>query len=467
MHSSAVKRLSELISANMNRNINLLILAYVFPPALGSGSFRPLSFANNLQLLGLGVYVLTASDYRFDDSAIDQTLCEKLNPRVEVHRAPRYRSPKECLLRMKKYFTSTGNKSTSRLRDTNNPERSSSSAKVFDSIRTVLTDLLSYPDNQIGWALAAFMLGRKLIRDKHIDIVLATGGPWSCILTAILLKKVSRVPVVLDFRDPWVSNPNALNHSATFRSLDGLMEAFCVKHCDAVIANTEELRRDFLDRYPWLDSTKIHTITNGFDSLYTSQARRNEKFTITHAGVFYLSRNPKQFLLAIREMIVEARIPHDRIQVNFVGTLEINDEELAPLFSDEHLKNVVRIVPFVSHDIALQIQSMSDVLMLIQPDFPLQVPRKLFEYLAFQRPILAITEQSGATASTIRKAGVGIVVSNEVSEIRDAILNLYQRWIHSTRTESPQAQLLQFNNSLLADKLRIVLEGVLAERMGS
>lgn len=445
----------------MNRKINVLVLAYVFPPALGSGSFRPLSFANNLQMLGLSVYVLTASDYGLDDSAIDQTLCKKLDPLVEVHRARRYRSPREFLLKMRKYFTSTGNKSTSGLRDTNTSTRSSSFPKVSGSMRTVMAELLSYPDNQIGWAPAAFKLGRKLVRDKRIHVVFATGGPWSCLVTAILLKKVSGVPVVLDFRDPWVSNPNALNRSPTFRSLNRLTEAFCVKHCDALIANTEELRRDFLDRYPWLDSTKIHTITNGFDSLYPAQVRRNEKFTITHAGVFYLTRNPTRFLLAIREAIVETHIPHDKIQVNFVGALEVDDKELTSLIADEHLKNVVRMIPSVSHDIALQYQSMSDVLMLIQPNLPLQVPRKLFEYLAFQRPILAITEQSGATASTIRKAGTGIVVRNEVPEIKDAILNLYQRWIHSTRTETSQDQLLQFNNSRLANKLRNVLENAI------
>lgn len=435
------------------------MIAYVFPPALGSGAFRPLSFANNLQTRGFNVHVLTASNYNLDNSAIDQTLCDKLDPHVEVHRARRYRSPAELLLRIRECFKSK-KKQTALVHETSISPSTANHRKVFDSIRATIIELLSYPDNQIGWAPASYVLGKKLIREKKIDIVFVTGGPWSCLLTATLLKISCGIPVVLDFRDPWVSNPSNDNRPETIRKLNKLMEAFCVRNCDAIIANTEELRQDFLIRYSLLNPVKVQTIGNGFDFLYPLQDRPNDRFTVTHAGVFYLNRNPKEFLLAIRQLISEGFISVDKIQINFVGALLVDDEEVSALLSGKYLRDVVRIVPSVSHDKALEFQSASDVLLLVQPNFPLQVPRKLFEYLALQRPILAITEQSGATAGMIRKADVGLVVSNEISEIKCALWNMYQRWSSSTKTEMSKDKLLQFSNSFLTDKLGNILENI-------
>lgn len=443
----------------MNRKINLLMIAYVFPPALGSGTFRALSFANNLRQRGFRVHVLTASDYTLDNSAVDTTLCEKLDPQVEVYRARRYRSPKEFLLKFRDRLRQGGKKSPIAKHAAGTSPGRPSRLKFLNEVMGAMVELFSYPDNQIGWASAALLIGRRVIRERDIDVVFATGGPWSSILTAILLKTICRTPVVLDFRDPWVSNPNNLDRLSIIKTLNRKMERFCVRNSDAVIANTEELRQDFLNRYSFLSPARIHTITNGIGSLYAMQTPKRERFTITHAGTLYLNRNPKKFLMAVRDIVAETHIPENQIQVNFVGSLTIkDDEELASLMTDKHLIRIVQSIPQVSHDKALEYQSMADVLMLIQPNFPLQVPRKLYEYLAFQRPILAITEEDGATASIIRRAGVGIVVGNEVSEIKAAIMKLYQDWVGSARLEIPRDRLRQFDNDVLADRLRDILK---------
>jgi hypothetical protein len=66
--------------------------------------------------------------------------------------------------------------------------------------------------------------------------------------------------------------------------------------------------------------------------------------------------------------------------------------------------------------------------LLLQPDFPLQIPRKLYEYIAFQKPLFAITNLQGATANIIQNNHLGIVVENRTEDIEPALITLYHQW---------------------------------------
>jgi len=54
---------------------------------------------------------------------------------------------------------------------------------------------------------------------------------------------------------------------------------------------------------------------------------------------------------------------------------------------------------------------------------------KVFEYLAAERPILALVPPDGAAAALIREAGAGVVVAPEdVEGIKAALQDLHKRW---------------------------------------
>jgi hypothetical protein len=53
----------------------------------------------------------------------------------------------------------------------------------------------------------------------------------------------------------------------------------------------------------------------------------------------------------------------------------------------------------------------------------------VFEYLAAERPILALVPPDGAAAQLIRDTGAGVVAApDDVPGIRDALLQLHARW---------------------------------------
>jgi glycosyltransferase involved in cell wall biosynthesis len=95
------------------------------------------------------------------------------------------------------------------------------------------------------------------------------------------------------------------------------------------------------------------------------------------------------------------------------------------------LAGVVEIEPTRPHDVVLQAQRDADVLLLFMQDRPgaeAVVPAKTWEYLAADRPVLALVPLRGAAAREIAAAGAGEVVApGDADGVRRAILGLAAR----------------------------------------
>ncbi len=59
----------------------------------------------------------------------------------------------------------------------------------------------------------------------------------------------------------------------------------------------------------------------------------------------------------------------------------------------------------------------SSVLLVLQPDSPLQVPAKIYEYVATGRPLLLIGGE-GATANLVNRHALGVSSPNQVESIK-------------------------------------------------
>jgi len=82
---------------------------------------------------------------------------------------------------------------------------------------------------------------------------------------------------------------------------------------------------------------------------------------------------------------------------------------------------------------SLALQRDSDALLLLIPEAGGRgrgiLSGKVFEYLAAERPILALVPPDGAAAKLIRDTNAGIVAGpDDVVGIRDALLDLHARW---------------------------------------
>jgi glycosyltransferase involved in cell wall biosynthesis len=66
---------------------------------------------------------------------------------------------------------------------------------------------------------------------------------------------------------------------------------------------------------------------------------------------------------------------------------------------------------------------------------------KVFEYLAAERPVLAVVPPDGAAAQLVRDTGAGVVAAPEdVDGIRDALVELHARWRAGRLDGAPLSQ---------------------------
>jgi glycosyltransferase involved in cell wall biosynthesis len=118
------------------------------------------------------------------------------------------------------------------------------------------------------------------------------------------------------------------------------------------------------------------------------------------------------------------------VTVRFVGDFRPGDREFMERLG---LADRVELIEYVPRRRSLALQRDSDALLLLIPDAGGRgrgiLSGKVFEYLAAERPVLAVVPPDGAAAQLIRETGAGVVAAPaDVAGIRDALLELHGRW---------------------------------------
>ena len=443
----------------------VLVITYYFPPVATSGTFRFLNFCRYLPYFGWAPQVLTTTpDSIWPRLPEDQPLCDRLPAAIRVDRVA-HGNPARTLSRIAEYARSiSGSVGTSASTANHYPLMRNTRKLVIGLIDVVLERLLKFPDSQRFWRRPALRRLVSICNKHRPDVVLATGKPWTSLIIGKLIAERLGVPFVADFRDPWVRNPSGVASRAVKN-----LEADICRSAARVITTTSELRDQLAEDYPGL-SGRFVTITNGFDSaeysLGTSEyiiksggTRSNESvLELTHFGTVYGTRNPIELLRAMQELFHEKQIACGQVRIRFVGTWEVS-----PNLTDERLveeleaAGLVTREPPIQHFDCLRQMSTSDVLLLLQPGYPLQIPAKVYEYIAVGRPILVIGGE-GATAALVKTHRIGRCVPNNVAEIKKALLRLATRQCF-TDIPTPEER-ARFDYRNLTRELAGVLEAV-------
>ena len=289
-------------------------------------------------------------------------------------------------------------------------------------------DLFAIPDNQIGWLLPALSAGLSLVRQFRPRVIFSSGPPHSSHLIALLLGTSTRLPVVIDLRDPWARKNWSSKGKKGRRSLQQWLEHFCVKHSDRIILNTPALREEFVSAYGATFESKFKVIPNGYDSNLHSQiaAFREDQLCSTpdalirlcHPGEIYGQRDLRPVIDAVHRL---TRSGH-RVRFEQIGAVE-NEAGVLSYVDTMELRGSVLCAGRQSHEETLRRMAGADAFVLSQPGTSVQIPGKLFEMLPFGRPIIALTDPGGATANLIEEHDLGFVVPPADSEaIAAAIL---------------------------------------------
>ena len=230
-----------------------------------------------------------------------------------------------------------------------------------------------------------------MIRERNIDVVLITVPPFSSVRLATRLRKIfPKLPIVVDFRDEWLTTTIDLvsfNDNSRARMIAHKAEAEAVRDATAVVLVTEAARRELQRRYPGDPSGKFHCIPNGFDRAMpepeASEPAGNseqQKIVLTYIGTVYGSTDPRTFVQAVQGLPAEVR---SRLRVRFIGHIEV------PVYREAlmSLGDTVELRGFIPQAEALRAIQDTTYLLLITHD-RINVAAKFYDYLGGGKPIL-------------------------------------------------------------------------------
>ncbi|WP_339800281.1 glycosyltransferase [uncultured Marinobacter sp.] len=417
----------------------VLFIAYFFPPTSSTGvpgSLRTVKFLRNLE--NGEFHVLTVPDNLGSQQNALNHLSLPVN-HENIHRVVPWDIFKTLLAarkRLKRSLNRLGKVTAS----AETPTESQASSYTFKNdksdqitpgrfqrLKDFVYNLCYFPDQAGPWILPAVRYGRKLVRKEGIDVIFATGSPWSGLVIGYLISKASGKPLIADFRDPWINNPFHHSKGKWLDSIAKTLERKVVHHASIISLNTEPLRDDFITRFPEQDPEKFLTLPNGFDpsdstDLSTTKDTDDKILTLCHTGFLYGVRDPSTLLEVIREANAELSTDNLKIRLIQVGAVNLSYK------IEERFKELIDSETYISkgklsqRDCLIE-QSKADILVNIQPFTKTQIPSKLYEYLQLNKAIVNITPKDGALGKIIIKDQLGIVFENgEESEMKNFLL---------------------------------------------
>jgi glycosyltransferase involved in cell wall biosynthesis len=390
----------------------------------------------------------------------DASLLKDISTEVTVHRTTTLDLPFNLKKRIKKLISGTKqNKGKV-------PEPVAGKPNI---LKRTLENILQ-PDPQVTWLPVLKRAARRIIRTRDIDLVLITVPPFSSVLLVESLREeFPDLPIVIDFRDEWLTTTFDLvsflfNSSARTRDAAAKIEASAVTNATAVVAVTEAARHQIRDRYPHEPDSKFHLIPNGFDatrlrpSPLPSEHRPEDKIIITYVGTIYASTEPTTLVQAVQLLPPEVK---SRFILRFIGHIEEVSFREALL----QLGDMVELKGFLPQHEALAAMNESDYVLLINHD-PLNVGGKFYDYVGGGKPILGAVHTGGETRRLLDEMRAGWWAGNhDVEGIRQLFVEAAARGSSLRAEFQPNlGKISQYERKVLAQRYASLLHSIFRER---
>lgn len=414
---------------------NVLVIAYYFPPLGLSGVQRTLKFVKYLPQYGWNPTVLTVEARGY--FAKDEGLLHEIEGLpVEIVRThsidPLHFFRKFDIVKMP-------------------------SARVHSRM-SKLSQYFFIPDNKIGWKKKALEIAREILSKKKFDVIFATAPPYTSFLIGTQLKKEFRIPLVVDYRDPWLKNPLHFYLTPLHRIVHRKLEAYTLRHADHVITINRIIKEQIIREYPNITHHGISIIQQGYDEEdfkpYRSDVQtKRPTLRITHAGTFYFNRTPKYLLLSLKSFFEIEPTAKQNIQVSFIGNFRSEDVQLIQTLG---LQNNVILHGYLPHDQCIKELMDSDVLfMMLGKGVGVEIAStgKLYEYFGARKTILASVPDGAAKQILIQAGGAFITSPDNVVEITKALHDIYQSFKNDSLPKPKKEFVENFDRQKLTQEL--------------
>ena len=389
----------------------VLIITYYWPPSGGAGVQRWLKFAKYLPEFGWQPVILTVDPRYASYPQRDESLAAEIDPHCIVYTT-------------KSFELYNAYKFISRKKEVPYGGFANESKEGWlQKVSKFLRGNFLIPDPRKGWNKYALRKASELIRQFNIDTVVTTSPPHSTQLIGLKLKQTFNIKWIADLRDPWtdIYYYNQFKHTALARNIDLQYERTVVENADLLVTVSEDVKRLFAGKSALPIAAKTVVIPNGFDQddFLIKQVPAETKKVITYTGTISEAYPVDFFLQALCALDEELK---SQILIRFVGKVP---PSVVQKFRNTQLK--IELMGYVDHPKSIEYLLRSNLLLLVIPDVKNNhgiLTGKFFEYLAAQKPILAIGPTGGDLAKIIDQTNCGQLFDyNDVEGMRRFIVS--------------------------------------------
>ena len=416
----------------------VLLVAYYYPPSSAVGAVRPKKFADHLPAFGWRPTIVTASapshgmqaeDVDADGIAMDQA---DGGVRPVVIHAAEWPHPLKAYERFQERAAAKQGKGPQHAAKIVVPY-TECYAPTRGGLKRWLLAFLWLPDREIAWLVPAVLRGLREIRRTGMQHIITTGPPFTCHLVGLILKHMTGVRWIADFRDPWsLRHKFPIVRNGVTDRVETRLIAAVMRRADLILSVTPPMTDEARKEHAGIPTERFRTLMSGFDPADFARLQWTRPYPdpviFSYFGTFYHGRTPEPFLGALKSLLDDGSLKPQDVRVRFVGRVDLADgrpvQEIVRVLG---LDTLVTLQGSVPRREALKQTLESHVVLVLDERHPIQIPLKLYDAIAAGVTVFNIGS-GGASADVLRQTRRGVAVSYErPAEIRAGILECVKR----------------------------------------
>jgi glycosyltransferase involved in cell wall biosynthesis len=378
-----------------------LVISYYFPPAGGGGVQRWIKLIKYLSRWNWQFTVITA---QIEPSMPqDESLLQEITDDTKIIRGEFSKSKKTFL-----------NSIYSKLKHT--------------YWQRWLSAFIHISDSRKKWNKVVQPLIFNELNKTAYQAIIVTIPPYSLAEIAAILSLEQKIPVFIDLRDPWTTNPYKIHPTFWHLNQDRKIEHDTISRVKHVISAYQSTVTYLCNSSITTDKHNFLILPNGFDEedfqkIKSTVTPKNKRFELGFSGTFYSHLNHPRYLFKAIGILKKEKVP---VYFNHIGTSTYDLNKLAKEFD---IQDQVIQWGYHDHVKCLKILAEMDAFCLILDEkirnADATVGSKLYEYLRFKKPILSMVPKNGEAAQIIHQTNSGVVCSSfDSDEIASVLKNM-------------------------------------------
>ncbi|MBK9731377.1 MAG: glycosyltransferase [Chitinophagaceae bacterium] len=316
-----------------------------------------------------------------------------------------------------------------------------------------------------------YTFSRQLIsNDPSIKIIITSAMPFALFSICHKLHKKTGLPWIADYRDDWnttswTSNYNIQSHITGKRSIaDSILAFFDTKSEKRWLSSASmvtTVSKYYVNKISNYVLRPARVIYNGHDIDQTTlKEKTNNKFTVSYIGTLYWKQRIEIFFDGMAKAIAELKT--NEIEIIFAGT-GYDLQQCERIKKYVAAKNIpVTITGWLSEQEVLDIVNSSQLLLSISYDGVKGViPSKVFNYLAFRKPVLLCPSDHDELEEALTASGLGII-ANDAESCSRKVVEVYKNYMANQTTIHANQDLIDsFSRRNQAKKLGSIIHTII------